>query len=178
MKMGTGAFWGIILIVIGASIMFKVLFGISVLRVIIAIAFILIGIKILVGRKSLNVSPSDNDVIFNERRYTEFPLSDTEYNTIFGKTIFDFGDAPIPTDSSTHLKFNTIFGNTILKIPPALPVKIRAEAVFGSAKLPKDNTAVFGGAKYTSDHDSLLTSFVTIEANAVFGNIEIIQNEY
>lgn len=178
MKMGIGVFWGVILIVIGVSIVFKVVFDVSIFRIIIALAFILIGVKILVGKSAINIKSNESDVIFNDRKYTEFPTSSTEYNTIFGKSIFDFSEAPIPTDKQFDLEFNTIFGGTEIHLPPGLPVRIKAEAVFGSAKLPNDNTAVFGSASYVSDHDSTITSFIHIEANAVFGNIEIIQKSH
>ncbi len=173
--MGVGLFWGIVLILIGLSIIFKVFFNISIFRILIAIAFILIGLKILLGKSALNISSSEKGVIFNDKRYVNFPTSNTEYNTIFGKSLFDFSDAAIPTDRSLNLEFNTIFGNTELRLPPGLPVRIKAEAVFGSAELPEDNKAVFGSANYISDHDSAASSFVNIEINTVFGHFLVKQ---
>lgn len=173
--MGIGLFWGIVLIIIGLSIIFKVFFNISIFRIIIAIVFIVIGLKILMGKSAINISSNDKDVIFNDRRFIEFPTSNTEYNTIFGKSVFDFTDAAIPTDRSLDLEFNTVFGSTELRLPPGLPVKIKAEAVFGSAELPDDNKAVFGSANYISDHDSAVSSFITIEINTVFGHFEVKQ---
>jgi predicted membrane protein len=176
--MGIGIFWGVILIVIGVSIVFKVVFDVSIFRIIIACAFILIGIKILIGKSAINISSNDSDVIFNDRRYTDFPTTSTEYNTIFGKSVFDFSNAAVPTDKQINLEFNTIFGNSEIYLPPGLPVRIKAEAIFGSAQLPNDNTAVFGSANYVSEHDSAITSFINIEANAIFGHVEIIQKVY
>jgi predicted membrane protein len=175
MKMGAGLFWGLILIVIGLSIIFKVVFGISIMRIIIAVVFILIGLKILIGKSSVNISSNESDVIFGDRVFKEFPVTNTEYNTIFGKSTYNFKDASIPTDKHIELEFNTIFGNSTLILPPGLPVRIKGEAVFGAVKLPNENTAVFGDADYKSDHDSTMTDFVTIKASAVFGNMDIIQ---
>lgn len=175
MKMGAGLFWGLILIAIGVSIIFKVVFDISVMRVVVAVMFILIGVKILVGKRAINISATEEDVIFGEQNYTEFPTTSKEYNTIFGKSVFNFNDAAIPTDKSLNLEFNTIFGHSEIILPPGLPVRIKADAVFGSAKLPNDNTAVFGSASYMSEHDSTATTFITIKSSTVFGNTEIIQ---
>jgi predicted membrane protein len=177
MKMGIGFFWGVILIAIGLSIIFKVMFGISIFRIIIAVVFILIGIKILMGRSNLNFSAKDSDVIFNERKYTEFPTGSIEYNTIFGKSVYDFKEASVPADSTIAIKFNTVFGHTQIYLPPGLPVKVKGEAVFGAVDLPNDNTAVFGSANYISEHDSAFSKFVEIEASAVFGHIEIRQRK-
>jgi predicted membrane protein len=175
MKMGIGLFWGIVLILIGASIICKVFFDVSLMRVIIAVIFILIGLKILLGRNAFHVSSNEHDVVFNDRRYTEFPITSTEYSTVFGKSIYDFTNAKVPTDSSLKLEFNTVFGNTELWLPKGLPVRIKAEAVFGSAELPNDNKAVFGSANYVSDHDSIVSNFVTIEINTVFGHFVVKQ---
>ncbi|MBN2485826.1 MAG: hypothetical protein JXB34_07605 [Bacteroidales bacterium] len=173
MKMGIGLFWGLILIAIGLSIIFKVVFGISVFRILIAVVFILIGIKILLGRSIVDINPKDSDVVFNEKKYTVFPSADTEYNTIFGKSVYDFSMADIPVDTNVSLQFNTIFGHSEIILPEGLPVKIKADAVFGAVKLPNENSAVFGSANYVSDQDPDATSFVQIKASAVFGNIEI-----
>lgn len=175
MKMGAGLFWGLILIAIGVSIIFKVVFDISIMRIFVAVLFILIGVKILVGKRAINISSNDEDIIFNERNFTEFPTTNKEFNTVFGKAVFDFSDAAIPTDKSLDFEFNTVFGDTEIILPPGLPVRIKADAVFGSAKLPNDNTAVFGSANYTSDHDSAVTNFIHIKSSTVFGNTEIIQ---
>lgn len=173
--MGAGLFWGLILIAIGLSIVFKVVFDISIMRILIAIIFILIGVKILIGKSAVNISATEDDVIFGEQNFSEFPLNNKEYNTIFGKSVFNFSEAAIPTDKGLDLEFNTVFGHTQIILPAGLPVKIKADAVFGSAKLPNDNTAVFGSANYISDHDSTATTFVHIKSSTVFGNTEIIQ---
>jgi predicted membrane protein len=173
MKMGIGLFWGIILIAIGISIIFKVIFDVSVFRILIAIVFILLGVKILLGKSIVNIDAKDSDVIFNEKKYTEFPNTNTEFNTIFGKAVYDFSQAKIPTDTNISLQFNTVFGHSEIILPEGLPVQIKADAVFGAVKLPNDNTAVFGSANYKSDQDSTATKFVNIKASTVFGNIEI-----
>lgn len=173
--MGAGLFWGLVLMVIGLSIIFKGVFDISIMRIVIAVLFILIGVKILIGKKAVNISSDENDIVFGERSVTEFPLTNREYNTVFGKTVFDFRDASIPTDKQLDLEFNTVFGHTEILLPAGLAVHIKADAVFGAAKLPNDNTAVFGSANYVSDHDTNASTFVNIKSSTVFGNTEIFQ---
>lgn len=171
--MGIGLIWGVILIIIGLSIVLKVVFDINMFRILIAIIFILIGIKILVGKSYLR-SLRDNDVVFNDKHYSEFPKTDSEYNTIFGKSVFDFTDAPINVNNPIKLEFNTIFGDSEIRLPEGLPVKIKADAVFGAAKMPDNNTAVFGSTNYVTEHDSN-SKFIYIEVSTVFGNTEVKQ---
>lgn len=173
--MGVGVFWGIILIVFGIGIILKVIFGVSVFRILIAVFFILIGLKILVGKSAININSNEKDVIFNDRRYTVFPDQSTEFNTIFGKSTYDFRDAKMPVDLPLELEFSAIFGHTELLLPPGLGVKIKAEAVFGSIQLPNNNTVNFGDSYYTSKHDTITDNLINIKASAVFGNIEIRQ---
>ncbi len=175
MKMGIGLFWGIVLIVIGISIVFKVIFDINMFRIIMAIFFILLGIKILLGKSAFHYGAKDKDVIFNDKHFTEFPGTDTEYNTIFGKSVFDFSSAPITVNNAIKLEFNTIFGDAEIRLPEGLPVKIKADAVFGAAKMPDNNTAVFGTTNYVTEHDEASSKFVSIEVNTIFGNTEVIQ---
>ncbi|MBN1119258.1 MAG: hypothetical protein JXA77_18760 [Bacteroidales bacterium] len=176
MKMGPGLFWGLLLIVVGFSIIFKVVFGVNIFRVVVAVFFVLIGIKILIGKPNFHFKGnSDSDVVFRDKRFDDFPTTDKEFSTVFGKSIYDFRNSPVPLNKNIHIEFNTVFGETEIYLPPDLPVKIKAEAVFGAAKLPNNNTAVFGSANYITDHDTSTTDFITIEVHTVFGNTEIRQ---
>lgn len=173
--MGAGLFWGIILIIIGLSIIFKVIFDISIFRVVLAIAFILIGVKLLIGRPVFHQKDKDDNVIFGERTVRSNPIHDTDYNTVFGKTIYDFRDMESLTDRKTKITLNTVFGSTEVILPPELPVIIHADAVFASARLPNGNTVAFGDADYRSETARTDTSSLYIEAHVVFGGLDIRQ---
>jgi hypothetical protein len=176
MKMGAGLFWGIILIALGLSIIFKIIFGISIFRIVVATAFILLGIIILVG-KPVFQSGNEKDVIFGERTYKLSNLKNSEYNTIFGKTVYDLSDLDSLPPGKTKVKFNTIFGSSDILLPAGLSVHIKADAVFSAAKLPNGNTVAFGSASYTSSEADTSASKLYLEASAVFGGININQKE-
>lgn len=171
--MGVGVFWGLILIVIGVSIIFKVVFDINLFRVVIAVVFILIGIKILIGRPNIRMDSKDNDVIFNEKIYTSFPSKNTEYNNIFGKSVYDFRNADYILNKNLKLEFNAIFGSSLILLPKDLPVEIQADAVFASAKLPNQNSTSFGTTEYRSVNENTGNYKVKMKVAAVFGSIEV-----
>jgi predicted membrane protein len=175
MKMGAGLFWGIILIVIGLSVIFRVIFGISIFRIVIAVAFILIGIKLLIGRPVIHHNDRETDVFFGEKTVKSDPLQGTDYNTIFGKTIYDFRDMSDLKDRKTKVTFNTVFGSTEIILPPELPVFVRADAVFSAARLPNGNTVAFGSADYSSRTAQSDSAALYIEAHVVFGGLEVRQ---
>jgi predicted membrane protein len=175
MKMGTGLFWGIILIVIGLSIIFRMIFDISIFRIIIAVAIILFGIRILIGKPNVFTSHDENQVIFGEKSVQSNLINNTEYNTIFGKSVYDFRKISNLSPGRTKLKVNTIFGSTEIILPESLPVKIKADAVFGAAIMPNGNTMSFGTVHYNSANSDSASSYLYIEGSVVFGSVDIKQ---
>lgn len=175
MKMGAGLFWGIILIVIGLSIIFRVIFDVSVFRVVLAIAFILIGVRLLIGKPIIHHEGTKDHVVFGERTVRSNPIHGNDYNTVFGKTVYDFRDMDSLTDRKTKITLNTVFGSTEVILPANLPVIIHAEAVFSSARLPNGNTIAFGDANYSSKAFEPDSSTLYIEAHVVFGGLDIRQ---
>jgi hypothetical protein len=174
MKMAPGVFWGILLVIIGLSIIFRIVFDINLFRVIIAIFIILIGIKILVGNKGIfNFNTVKSDVIFGEKSFSGTPNNKTEYNVIFGKSVFDFRDVDFKDEKPIRLKINTICGAAVIKINGNSPVSIKAEAAFAGAKMPNGNTVAFGTSYYNSDTFDKSGNYLYIEADVVFGSLEV-----
>ena len=172
--MGAGLFWGLILIVIGLSIIFRIFFDINVFRIVIAIVFILIGIKILIGKPVLHASGNENDVFFGEKMISSMPEDGMTYNTVFGKTTYDFRDIKLEGEDA-RITISTVFGSTDIILPPSVPVKIKAEAAFAEARMPNHNTVAFGSIIYVSDNVSDTASVLEIEAHVVFGALVIKQ---
>lgn len=172
--MGAGLFWGIILVVIGLSIIFRVLFDISIIRIVIAVIFILIGIKILIGKSFFISEDDENTIAFAERVIRSAPVHKAEYNTIFGKSVYDFREVKSLPQHKTKVEFNSIFGSTEVYLPDSIAVRIKADAVFSGVKLPNGNTVAFGTANYSSETADSSLPLLIIEANAVFGGMEIV----
>jgi len=175
MKMGAGIFWGMLLIVIGLGIVIRIVFNINfpLFKFIIAFFFIFIGIKILVGNFGMwHGKVDENTTIFSESRINGLQDNFKEYNVIFGNSIIDLRDIDLSKESK-EIKVNTIFAGTEIKIDDKTPVRIKADAAFASADLPKGNSAVFGTTKYESETFSSDTNYLYIKADVVFGSIEV-----
>ncbi|MCX7986232.1 MAG: hypothetical protein N2662_04785 [Bacteroidales bacterium] len=172
-KMGTGAFWGIILIIIGLSIIIKIIFNIDfpIFKILIAFFFIYLGLKILLGNSFKPFQPISNDhnILFGEKVFLKPEKG--EYNVIFGKAVFDFQhfrpDSSV--DSVIDIKINTIFGASEMILPRDIQAKIEASAVFGEARMPSGNTASFGSTSYLGD-TTTSDSMLNIRADVVFGS--------
>jgi hypothetical protein len=174
MKMAPGFFWGIILIFVGLAIIFRVVFDVNLFRIIIAVVIILFGIRILVGKNLVKEKSGKNhDTFFSEQRFNDLPKDKTEYNIVFGKSVYDFTRMDTPMTATVKIKINAVFGAAIIKINRNMPVKIKSEAVFGGSRMPDGNTVAFGSINYTTDSFKIDAPHLFIESGVVFGGIEI-----
>lgn len=172
--MAPGLFWGLVLIFIGLAIIFRVVFDVNIFRILIAVVIILIGIRILVGKNWIHEkSQKEHDTFFADRNYHEIPKDKTEYNIIFGKSVYDFTGMDSLIQENISIKINVVFGAAIIKINPEMPVRIKSEAVFGGSRMPDGNTVAFGSIAYNTPSYSMDTPHLYIESNVVFGGIEI-----
>lgn len=175
MKMGAGLFWGILLILIGISIVVRVVFNVNfpLMKFIIAFFFIFIGIKLLIGNFHFTGSHSDGDTtIFGEKKVYATTEDYKEYNVIFGSSIYDMRDIDLLTGTK-EIKINAIFAGSVLKVNKETPIKIKAEAVFANADLPNGNTATFGTAKYENETFSKDTNYLYVKVDVVFGDFKV-----
>jgi hypothetical protein len=171
MKMGPGLFWGLILIIIGLSLLFKVFFGISVIRLILGGVIILVGLKVLIGGPIFNSYRSENSVVFGEQKNTSPPIHKKEYNTAFGTTVFDYSHIEQLDELHTKVVYNTVFGTTVIHLPKDIPVKIKIDAVFSSGVMPNGNNISFGTSHYKSPNIMSESQLLEIEAHVVFGSL-------
>jgi predicted membrane protein len=175
MKMGAGMFWGILLILIGLGIVIRVVFNIDfpIVKFIVAFFFIFLGIKILIGNFNFkNVHHDENTTMFGERRIEGLDAEHKEFNVIFGSNMIDLRDIDL-SQGSKEIEVNVIFGSADIKVSEKTPLKIKAESVFGSARMPNGNTASFGSTQYKTDTFNKDSSYLYIKTDVVFGGVEI-----
>ena len=177
MKMGSSLFWGIILIVIGLSLVIKIVFNVDfpIFKIIIAFIFIYIGLKIMLGDgfRPLHHQYSDNDVVFGQSKFNNIQ-DGKEYNVVFSKGNFDFRDVQLKPDGPTFVKIHTVFAGSQILIRKDTPVRIRVEAAFAGAQLPNGNSTAFGSTLYSSDSLDTTKPFLDIQAEIVFGGLHVV----
>jgi len=174
MKMAPGFFWGLILILLGLAIIFRIVFDVNLFRIIIAVAIILFGVSILLGKNRISgQSKKDRDVIFSDHTYREIPHDGTKYDVVFGKSVYDFTGMDPQIKGTISIKIDVVFGSAIIKINPDMPVRIKSEAVFGGSRMPDGNTVAFGSITYNTDSFKRDLPHFFIESDVVFGGIEV-----
>lgn len=160
--------------VIGISLIIKVIFNVDfpIFKIIIAFFFIYLGLRILFGNFgmfSMNTGP--NEILFSERTYNS-PYDFDEYNVVFGKAVYDFTDVDL-SQGTKKVKLGTVFGGSFIKVDPDMPVKIVADAVFAGAELPDGNSAVFGSSSYVSPTFKEDSAHLFIKVDVIFGAVKV-----
>ncbi len=174
--MSTSLFWGILLILVGLSLILKIVFNVefSIFRVIIAFFLIYLGVKLFIG-KDFSLFPEadkDNQVVFSEK--TIKTLEDgKEYNVIFGGAKFDLREMSFPDSVTLHVKINTIFGGSQVTINPEVPIHVNSNTVFAGTKMPDGNTSAFGSLNYENESAKKGKAKLIIETNTVFGGLHL-----
>jgi hypothetical protein len=174
MKMASGLFWGIVLILFGLSIVIRMVFNVDVpvFKLLVAFFFIWLGLRIMLGdRGFMHFRGTRNDVIFNENSFKEFNQENKEYNVIFGKAVYDFRDMEVKEKTRIHV--SAVFGGAEIKLKRGTPYKIVTESVFGGIRLANGNTAAFGTSQYQSETFNPDLPHLFIKAEVVFGGIEV-----
>ncbi len=167
--------WGIIFLVIGLSLILKVIFKIDlpIFKVLFALFFIYLGFRILLGEKlSWKSTMTENSVVFAEGNFSGDSFLQKEYSAIFGKIKLDLSDVKLQ-EGENKLKVNAIFGEAIIYINDTLPYKVKTDVAFGGARLPEGSSGGFGSNYYKSDNYSEVENHLLLELNAVFGSIEL-----
>lgn len=176
MKMSVSLFWGLLLILIGLSLIIKIVFNIDfpIIKILFAFLFIYLGIKILIGRDFSIFHHDDNGqtILFSEKNFSS--LEDgKEYSVIFGGGKLDFRTIALPDSETVHCKINTIFGGTEIVLDQNTSVQIKANTAFAGSKMPDGNSSVFGTINYTTDSSSMKKPKVILETNTVFGGLHV-----
>jgi hypothetical protein len=167
--LSSAVFWGAVIILFGMSIILREVFHIHfpVFRVVIGILLIYWGIKMVSG--GFGRSWSSNSTVFDHS--TIFSNgSQKEYNVVFGHSTIDLFKIE---NKSGKYEVNSVFSHTNLILNDSIPTLVKMNAAFASVQAPGKVANGFGETSYTTSTYKENDPYVLIEANAVFGKIDI-----
>jgi hypothetical protein len=172
----SGAFWGMVLVLLGLSIIIKVVFHVHlpIVRIVFGLIIIYFGVRLIAGGFWPHRCCGGPDrVFFTESKITAATFTGREHSVVFGKSVVD-ATGPLG-EKNRDFNVNTVFGQTDLRISSAVPTICRVNAAFSGAQFPDGNTIAFGDYTYKSKSYSEGVPCRTIKANVVFGGLRIIE---
>jgi hypothetical protein len=167
-----GVFWGLFFVIIGVWFMVRryVPVNIPIFRVIFAVFFVWLGIRILISSPwDQNTRPS----VFSERvlEYSGAG-SNGDQTVLFNSANFDLTQIK-PEGSDVHKTVSVVFGSGTLRLNPAVPTLVRLSTAFGSISTPDGKSTVFGDSEYRTPAYKDGAPALVIKASAVFGSLRI-----
>ncbi len=158
------AFWGILLILWGLSLVLKAFFPsirFPLGTVFISICIIIFGVQLLIGgfgtkRNRINRRVNHGYTEHISEEYSE------ELNVVFSTDSLRLTNIDV-TSQDRYIDVTAVFGRAIIYVSSQTPVRIEADAVFG--KVYKDSKL-----KWAANNETALI----IDADAVFGSVDII----
>lgn len=168
----SGLFWGAVVILLGLSIILNGVFGVRIplVRIVLALVLIYLGISLLVRRPVWKVGA--RSAVFSD---TSVRAAEAvgEYSVIFGKSDLDFTGVTLKPGAN-RVEVNVVFGSGIVRVSPAMPVRVVASSAFGSARMPDGNSAVFGEYTYKSPAFNPDSGYLDVRAAVVFGGLDVV----
>jgi predicted membrane protein len=173
----SGVFWGIVLVLLGITVIINVVFHVHIpfFRIVFALIIIYIGLKVLTGGHWGICRPKANNenIVFAEATITPKDAA-KDYSIIFGKGVIDLSDSLLG-EKGGRFRVKTVFGDGKIVIGKTVPTTVEVSSAFAAASMPDKNMITFGKYSYNNKAVSDSIKPVSIEASVVFGNLEIVE---
>ncbi len=171
MKAFQNYIWGIYLIVMGIVCILKYYYklNISIPKIAAGLFLVFLGLYLLGGGFEVQ---SDTDLIFS-RGTIDISQTGKEYNVIFSNGTIALSDLPV-SEYNSQIEVNVVFSNATLMLDPGRPAIVKINTVFGKTDSPDGASTVFGEHVYKTSVSNEEGKALEIEANTVFGNLNIL----
>ncbi len=168
--LSSGLFWGVLLILLGLSVILKAVFHIDLplFRILFAVLLIYLGVRVLVGERGCG--PGGHSVLFGRQDLRPVDGQD-RYAIIFAQGSLDLSELAAAGTSRT-IELSTIFGEGRLIVPQGVPFRIEASAAFASVRLPNGNSVAFGTMRH-ADNWTDGGPGLDLRVHAVFGEVTV-----
>jgi|SRR5690554_2187634 len=176
--LSSGVFWGLILVLIGLSIIVRIVFNVDipVFRVVIGLLLIYFGFQVIFGGSARSRRRADFQR--SERSYRGYNIQkgNNQYNIVFSKGRVDLTDKK-DLVADQYVEINVVFGSAVVLIDPEIPTQIEVNTVFGTASLPGRKLAMIGQERYRVGTEKGKGNLLYIEVSSVFANVEFIEKQ-
>ena len=178
-------FWGLFFVGVGVLMLIQTILKIDlpVFRILLGLAVVYLGMKMVFGAFNIHMDglrfekvATANKAVFTD---TDFHVkSETsgamyqDFSTVFGESKLDLSTLS-KDELSKRFEISTVFGKTEVITPKDVPLVVETNSAFGSVVVRGDKSAAIGNGTYKTPDFSNEKPHLKIEANSVFGSIEI-----
>jgi hypothetical protein len=165
----SGIFWGIIVVLLGLTIILNVTTGVRIpfFRVFLGLLLIYWGISLLAGSRFGRSSTA----VFSDSEIRA--TSAGKQDVIFGRGVIDLSGMALK-EGVNRYEVNTVFGASVIKLDPAMPVKVVASSAFAGVKMPDGGNIAFGETTYRSPNLKEDSTYLLVKTSVVFGGTEVV----
>jgi hypothetical protein len=169
----SGLFWGSVLILLGISVIIRVVFHIHipVFRLVFALVLIYLGVRMLFG--GFGCRMREHGTWFGHSRVAASGLTE-EHSVIFGTADID-ATGPVTNAKGRDLKINAVMGSCTLRISKNTPTSINISSAFSSVHTPDGSRAAFGESLYRNKAVGSADSVRNIDLRVVFGAVDVVE---
>ena len=174
MRLGFGLIVGLLVVLLGVSIVLRAVFQIDVplFRTALGLALVFFGVKLVFDAWSPSrVRAPETAALLEGRSFAPTAATgpgDLKYSVTLGSGTVDLTRLS-PEGPPRRVEVDTVFGQTVIRVDPAIPYEVDASAAFGEARLPNRDATFFGSAHYRSGQ----APHLMLKLNVVFGQAEI-----
>ena len=171
MRIFSGFFFGIVLLVIGSTLLLNTIFNFNVhaFKLIVGILFVSFGVFVIFNGFGKH---DTSNIVFKEGTIRVEEV-EREYNIIFASGVIDLSKIDLENEVK-RVKINTIFAEGSVILNSKTPALIRASSAFAELELGNSSLRAFGTKKYRIGDIDTDRGYLDIEANAVFGQLKIV----
>lgn len=176
-RLGFSFIMGIVILLIGTSLVIDVLFDIHLPLVRIAVAALLIawGARMVVhglARRDRFALAGEAWLADREFKPTGELIHDARFDVAFGRGIVDLTRLEHPVDDVT-VTVDTRFGTAVVKLDPAMAYDIHGRSVFSGVRMPDHSTIAMGNLDYCGPSEA--RPRLHLRLNAWFGACQVVE---
>jgi hypothetical protein len=166
----SGLFWSGVLVLLGICVILNVVLRthIPFARIFFGLLLVYVGLSLLLGRSR------------HERRWHRYKTPERvqitepseQQDVVFANRELDLTGLKLE-DKVLHEELDVVFGSAVVKVSPAVPLRIEVSSAFAEARLPNGNDVGFGDEVYKSKNLDPNQPYLLLKADVVFGQLEI-----
>ena len=165
-------FWGFFFILLGISLVLKIIFKIRIPVIKLFFATLLLSIGIRLALKSISPRILSNTVILETKNFDSEKFS-PNYLIIFGKSELDLKKYAFTQNKLKKIKIINFAGKFNLNYDTNYPIKIKVNNIFSFSQLTEQNILILGKSKeHTSSYDPFM-EHLDIEITVIFGDVSL-----